>query len=181
MDASTVKSPRKIAVIGNAGAGKTTLSRRLAKIYELPLYHVDTYQFLPDLQMRPFKETVEILIPLQEQDSWIIDGFGPLDILEKRFALADQIIFIDFPLWRHYFWATKRQFQSLGSPRSELPKGISELNLQHVLKLYKTIRQVHEKMRPELLRILERPQNREKLLLIRTLPQWNEAAKAPRP
>ena len=36
---------RKVAVFGNAGAGKSTLARRLAEITGLPLYPIDMIQF----------------------------------------------------------------------------------------------------------------------------------------
>jgi len=38
---------KKVAVFGNAGAGKSTLARRLAEITGLPLYPIDMIQF-PD-------------------------------------------------------------------------------------------------------------------------------------
>ncbi len=152
------KTVKKIAVIGNAGGGKTTLSRRLAQFYQLPLTHVDSIQFLPGMKIRRHAESIALLEKAQAEDAWIIDGFGPLDILEKRLRLADQIIFIDLPLWRHYWWCSKRQIQSLWAPRAELPEGCHEFSLRHTLKLYKNLWQVHKKMRPELLRILSRPE-----------------------
>ena len=103
---------KKVAVIGNAGGGKTALSRRLAQHYNLPLIHVDSIQFVPGMKMRPYKESISILLEREAQDKWIIDGYGPLDIIEKRFLKADHVIFIDFPLWRHYWWCTKRQIQN---------------------------------------------------------------------
>ena len=36
---------RRVAVFGNAGAGKSTLARRLAELTELPLYPIDMIQF----------------------------------------------------------------------------------------------------------------------------------------
>jgi adenylate kinase family enzyme len=165
------QAPRKIAVIGNAGAGKTVLARQLAKRYHLPITHVDSIQFIAGMKIRPHKESIALLTEVQNQESWIIDGYGPLDIIEKRFQLADRIVLIDFPLWRHYWWATKRQIQNLWSPRKELPEGCSELSWEHTKKLYKTIGNVHRLMRPELLRILNRDQNKGKVVWIRNLSQ----------
>lgn len=162
----------KIVVVGNSGGGKTELSRKLAAQLDIPVHHVDSLQFTPDLTIRPHAETIRDLEKIQSCESWIIDGYGPLDILEKRFALADKIIFVDFPIWRHYWWATKRQIKNLWSPRKELPKGASELTLQHTIKLYKSISQVHNKMRPELLRIFSRSENKEKMIYIRTLKDY---------
>ena len=76
---------KKISVIGNACSGKTTLSRKLAERYELPLTHVDSIQFLPGLKLRNPDETRKTLQEISERDMWIIDGYGPLKIIEKRF------------------------------------------------------------------------------------------------
>lgn len=165
---------QKIAIIGNAGGGKTTLSRRLAQLYHLPLTHIDAIQFVDDLKIRPYKESIAILNEIQNQKAWIIDGYGPLDILQQRFQLADKIVFIDLPLWRHYWWCTKRQIKSLWLPRAELPPGSREASWAHTVKLYKTLWRVHKQMRPELLRILARESFRNKVLVIRSLQAWQD-------
>ena len=162
----------RLAIIGNAGGGKTTLGRKLAKIHGFGLHHVDTFQFISGMKIRAHSETIQILNEIQAQKSWIIDGYGPLDIIENRFEMADRIIFIDFPLWRHYWWVTKRQIKSFWSPRLELPAECDELTLAHTIKLYKTIWRMHQKMRPELLRILNRENNKRKLIWVRTYAEW---------
>lgn len=167
----------KIAVIGNGGGGKTTLSRRLGHIYQVPVTHVDSIQFIPGMQIRPMEETRKILSEITAQENWLIDGFGPLDMIEKRFMIADKIIFIDFPLARHYWWCTKRQIKSLWSRRSELPEGCSEASWAHTVKLFKTLWRVHTQMRPELIRILKRDNLRSKVIFVKTLADWNHAFK----
>lgn len=171
------KDIRKIAVVGNAGGGKTTLSRRLAKIHNLPLTHVDAIQFVAGMQIRPHRESIQILKDVQAQESWIIDGYGPLDIIEKRFQSSDRVVFIDFPLWRHYWWCTKRQIQNFWSRREELPEGCDELTFAHTVKLYKTLWRVHKLMRPELLRIFARDNLKGKVLYVRTLKDWKRLSK----
>lgn len=169
----------KIAVIGNACGGKTVLSRRLAEIYRLPLIHVDRLQYAEHLQLKPFKETIQLLQQEQQKASWVIDGFGPLDILEERLKLADAVVMIDLPVWRHYFWAAKRVVKNIFlGQRSELPPHSSERNLRHIAKLFKTIRQIHTKMRPEMLRILNRDVLKKKTILIRDLDQWSSIYKS---
>lgn len=165
----------KIAMIGNSGGGKTKLSRHLGAVYKIPVTHVDSIQFLPGMIIRPMEETRKFLNEIQNQENWLIDGYGPLDMIEKRFALADKIIFIDMPLWRHYWWCAKRQIKSLlGFRRIELPEGCYEATLPHTIKLFKTVWKVHTQMRPELLRILNRPQHKQKLVLMTTFKQYAE-------
>lgn len=171
------RKPQKIAVVGNAGAGKTTLSRRLAEIHSLPLTHVDSIQFLPGMKIRPHAESIAVLQRVHEEKSWLIDGYGPLDIIHDRFAKAECIVFIDFPLWRHYWWCTKRQIQNLWSRRAELPEGCDEVTWAHTVKLFQTLWRVHKKMRPELLRIFERESLQNKVVHIRTLSEWRRVFK----
>lgn len=169
---------RRLAIIGNAGAGKTTLSRILAAHYKLPLTHVDSIQFTEGMNIRPHSESIAILNEIQSREEWLIDGYGPLDILEKRLERAEKIIFIDFPIWRHYWWALKRQIKSLWNPRAELPENCDDATLKQTIKLFRTIWKVHTKMRPEMLRILSRDQFKSKVLLVQTLSDWENVKKA---
>jgi adenylate kinase family enzyme len=171
---------QKISVIGNAGSGKTTLSKALSKIYHLPLTHVDAVQFVSDVELgmkvRAHVESIAILSEVQKQSAWIIDGYGPLDILESRLSAADKIVMIDFPLWRHYFWCSKRQLKNLWSRRPELPADFNEATWNQTIKLFQTLWRVHQGMRPELLRILSREDLASKAIFIRTLQEWKRLA-----
>lgn len=166
---------RRIVIIGNSGGGKTTLSRKLHKIHQLPLHHVDSIQFLPGMKVRNHADSIADLTVIQNQESWIIEGYGPLDILEKRLALADRIVFIDFPLWKHMYWSLKRQlfYMVTRSQRPELPKNCFEGTWAQTRRLFKSIHNVHYQMRPELLRILSREQLKPKVEYINTQKQWD--------
>lgn len=172
---SLISDPSKIAIIGNSCGGKTRLSHFLAKKHQLPLIHVDQIQFMPGLKFRPFAESIQILKAEQAKTSWIIDGFGPLDILEDRLKLADQIIMIDLPIATHYYWAFKRVLKNIFiTQRSELPENSNERNWNHIVKLFKTIHQVHTKMRPEMLRILSREAYKQKTIIIQNTQTLNQ-------
>lgn len=157
----------RIAIIGNVASGKTTLARKLSQEKNIEVTHVDSIQFIKNLKIRPYKETIEILTEIQNKKSWIIDGYGPLDILEKRFELADQIIFLDPPIFKNYIRLALRQIKNIFFPRKELPAECNEICWGHTVKLFKTIHQLHTKMRPELVRILNREIYKKKLLHIR--------------
>jgi adenylate kinase family enzyme len=156
----------RIAIIGNVASGKTTLARQISNTENIEVTHIDSIQYLTDLSLRPYTETIEILNKIHQKPSWIIDGYGPLDILEKRFEICDQIIFLDPPVWKNYFRLILRQIKNIFYPRQELPKNSKEWSLRHTAKLFRTINQQHQKMRPELIRILNREQNKKKLLII---------------
>lgn len=162
----------KIAIVGNSGGGKTILSRKLSEFYKIPVTHIDSIQFLPGMVVRPLDETRKILKEITLQENWLIDGFGPLDLLEERFLMADKIIFIDLPLWRHYWWCTKRQIKSFKVKRAELPEGCNEATLKHTVKLFQTLWRVHKKMKPELMKIFNKEKIKPKMIYIKNLEQW---------
>lgn len=103
----------KIAVIGNAGGGKSILSSYLSERIGVAYYAVDKIQWLPGWRRVPEAEFVEAHDKILAKTQWVIDGFGPWKEVEKRFDHADTIVFVDHPLWLHYWWATKRQVASL--------------------------------------------------------------------
>lgn len=166
--------PKRIAIIGNGGGGKTILSRRLHQIHGMPLTHVDSIQFTAGMIARDREVVGVILDELAEKPEWIIDGFGPLPSIEKRFLMADRIVFVDFPLWQHYWWCTKRQIKSYWSPRTELPEGCDEASLSHTWKLYKIVWRVHRQIRPQLLEIFARESIQPRVFVIKTLADWHK-------
>lgn len=112
---------RKVAIFGNAGGGKSTLARRLAKITGLPLYIIDILQF-PDGRYNAGKvnggqlrneEYQKLHDDLIEEDAWIIDGFENVTLAWKRFEAADTLIYVDLPVTSHYWGVTKRLAQGL--------------------------------------------------------------------
>lgn len=104
---------RKVAVFGNAGAGKSTLARRLAELTRLPLYPLDMVQFKPGGGEVPHAEYLRAHEELLSRDTWIIDGFGCVASAWERFSAADTLIYLDLPLVTHYRWVTKRLLKGL--------------------------------------------------------------------
>jgi len=106
----------KVSVFGNAGGGKSALSRQLAEITGLPLYVLDLIQFRggkyrpaeKDGGKIPDDEYLKIHQDILAQDRWIIDGYGSLPSVWERLAVADTLIYIDLPIYAHYWGVTKR-------------------------------------------------------------------------
>jgi hypothetical protein len=42
-------------------------------------------------------------------ERWIIDGWGPRPSIEERMKLSDTLLFVDLPLWMHFWLAAERQ------------------------------------------------------------------------
>jgi adenylate kinase family enzyme len=99
---------KKVAIFGNAGAGKSTLARRLADLTGLPLYPLDLIQYKRGGGKVPHEDYLKTHAELIGRDEWIIDGFGCAASAWERFGAADTLIYLDLPLSTHYWWVTKR-------------------------------------------------------------------------
>jgi adenylate kinase family enzyme len=107
---------KKVAVFGNAGGGKSTLSRRLAEMTGLPLYTLDIIQFR-DGRYRPDERDggklpddafSSVHRDILSRDEWIIDGYGTLPTVWERLAAADTLVYVDLPILLRYWGVTKR-------------------------------------------------------------------------
>ncbi len=99
---------KRVAVFGNAGARKSTLSKRLASITGLPLYPLDMIAFRAGGGAVPHEEYLKAHADILARDEWIIDGFGCVPSAWERFSKADTLVYIDLPVVTHYWWITKR-------------------------------------------------------------------------
>jgi len=137
---------KKVAVFGNAGAGKSTLARRLAALTLLPLHPLDLIQYRPGGGKFGDEEFRTAHAALLREDEWIIDGFGSLATAWERFAAADTLIYIDLPLATHYWWVTKRLIQGIFVN----PQGWPEASpiWSSTLDSYKVIGRCHRHLTP---------------------------------
>jgi len=89
---------KKVAVFGNTGGGKSTLSKRLSEITGLPLYALDKIQYQSGGAEVPHEEYKHIHEKILATDRWIIDGFGCRETVWLRLNEADSLVFVDLPL-----------------------------------------------------------------------------------
>ena len=143
----------RIVIIGNAGGGKTTLARALSQKLDLPLYMLDSAQWQPGMKLTPINELEKVLKKWTAQERWIIEGFGPMELMPLRFKAADTIIYLDLPLSQHLLWALKRQLQFAFKNRPELPPDSPTLPM--TWQIIKALFKIHFKLRPQLLKMLE--------------------------
>ena len=112
---------KRVAVFGNAGAGKSTLAKRLAELTRLPLHSIDKLQFRDGGEAVVPEDYLKAHAELLRQDEWIIDGYGDAATVWERFATADTLVYIDLPLVTHYWWVTKRLVKGLFVPPEGWP------------------------------------------------------------
>lgn len=138
----------RINVTGNAGSGKSTLSRKMASELGLPLVEMDSLIWQPGWQRTPSDVSRQKLSQLLASDSWVLDGVSRMGRQK-----ADLIIFLDFPrrvcAWR----CTKRNWRYLFTSRPELPEGCPEWRI--ISTLAKIIWAFPHQARPTILRDIE--------------------------
>ncbi len=100
-----------IVVIGNAGAGKSTLARLLARKHGIRHIEIDRLLWQPGWTSTPndiYEGGHREAIAAQ---GWVIDGLGQRASIPARIARATEIILVDMPLWMHFWLAAERQLK----------------------------------------------------------------------
>ena len=87
---------KRILVIGCPGAGKTYFSKRLSKILNLPLVHMDNLYWNKDKTSVDLDTLKARLQPYLEKEEWIIDG-NYHKTLEMRLPYASDVFVLDLP------------------------------------------------------------------------------------
>ena len=146
---------QRIAIIGNAGGGKSVLARRLGEKLAIPVLAFDDLQWQPNWTPTPEAEIEAVHAAWLARPAWIIDGWGNWETLQTRFAAADTIILVDFPIGLHDWWAAKRQFKAaLGLNRGWPPPGCAALPVTK--RLFKLMWAIHRERRPALIDLVYR-------------------------
>jgi len=158
---------QRIAIVGNAGGGKSTLARRLSTALGLPLYEVDGLQWRPGWTPAPADEIASAHARWLAQPAWIIDGWGGWPAMRARFERADTVVLVDFPLAVHYAWALKRQaLAALGRSPHWPPPGCRALPITG--RLLRLMWRIHVHMRPQLLALVEAQRDDRRVVHLRS-------------
>lgn len=85
----------KIIIIGCPGSGKSTFAKKLAKIINIPLYHLDLIWNKEDKTTISREEFDKELERIFKEEKWIIDG-NYQRTLEMRLKESDTVFLLDF-------------------------------------------------------------------------------------
>lgn len=120
-----MNSIKRIAIIGNAGSGKSVLAQKLHTRTKLPLYHLDKYFWQPGWQHPNLEEYKKIHDALCDKEAWIIEGMN-FRCLEYRLQRAELIIFLDIPRYICIWQVIKRTWKYYGKETPSSAPGCAE-------------------------------------------------------
>lgn len=160
---------KKVAVFGNTGGGKSTLSKRLSEITALPVHVLDKIQYRKGGALIPHEEYKLAHEQILVTDQWIIDGFGCMETLWQRLDEADSLVFVDLPLYVHFWWVTKRLIVGYFKP----PAGWPEKSpiLRSSLTSYRVLWLCHKYLTPKYREYIEQAQSIKSVYHIRSTEQ----------
>ncbi len=162
---------KKIAVFGKPGSGKSTLSKNLASATSIKLHALDLIEFNKNgdrVDSKTYNEKHENIL---SSDSWIIDGFGPIESFYKRLDVADTVIYIDLPYVFSYWLVTKRLLKGLVVNPEGWPDGSSIL--KGTFESYKVLKRCPKFWNDSFMQKLEKISTNKSLYVIRTISELN--------
>jgi adenylate kinase family enzyme len=117
--------PQRIMVVGCCGAGKSTLSFKLAEHFDLPLFHLDQLFWKAGWVQTEMDEWIAEHQKIIEQDEWIIDG-NYKSKMKERLEQADLVIFMDLSRLQCLWGIIKRRIKYRGTTRPDMNPGCNE-------------------------------------------------------
>ncbi|MFW2439460.1 MAG: adenylate kinase [Arenicellales bacterium] len=162
---------KKIVVFGKPGSGKSTLSKSLASATEIKLHALDSIVFNKNgsrVDRVTYDEKHESIL---SSDSWIIDGFGPVESFYERLEVADTLIYIELPYIICYWLVTKRLLKGILIKPEGWPDGSSIL--KGTLEGYKVLRICPKFWNKNFMQKLEKISTNKSLYVIRSVAELN--------
>jgi adenylate kinase family enzyme len=163
----TAAQMRKIAIIGPAAAGKSTLAQRLSELLGIPVYHLDALYWRPGWTPTPAAEWEETLRRIVDSDGWIVDGNFTATMIDRLNA-ADTILYLDLPPLVSTFAAIRRRLTHRWNPAPGVQIGSRPMFNAQLFRWIWSFRHDH---RPAFLAMLAEQPPSKRVVILRTRRQ----------
>jgi len=136
---------KKISVVGNSGAGKSTFAKELGETLKIEVYSIDKIYWLSGWKLRDqgnFKIHHDKWL---EKGSWIIEGVGYWREMEQRISESDVVIFLDVPVDLCKKRAERRIKEEMLSANENITTGcvysdVKELQMEAIVNFHNSLR-----------------------------------------
>lgn len=112
-------------IIGQPGAGKSTLARRLGTRTGLPVVHIDRIHWQPGWIERNPAEKSRLARDAEAAERWIFEG-GHSATWPSRLGRADLLILLERPLGLRLWRVIRRAVTGRGRTRPDMADGCPE-------------------------------------------------------
>ena len=144
--------PRRILILGPSGSGKSTVCKRIGRILDIPVVHLDKYYWNPGWVDTPKDEWHDKVRKLIVPKAWVMDG-NYSSTLKIRAKAADTLIFLEMTRRLSYFRVISRYLRNRGRTRSDVTEGCPE---KIDMEFIKWIWNYPSVSKPRILRLLEK-------------------------
>lgn len=121
-----IRNARRILVVGCSGGGKSTLSQKLARHFDLTYISIDRdILWLPGWVQRDRAEQRQRIVEKVAGDRWIMDGTGP-STFDIRVPRSDVVIWVRMPRLLCLWGVVTRWLKYFGRTRPEMAPGCIE-------------------------------------------------------
>jgi adenylate kinase family enzyme len=157
-----------IAILGQAGSGKSWLARELAAILQIPVIHLDRLYWKPGWVPMPEPEWKATQRREVGREAWIADGLQEgRSMPELWLDAADTIVFLDasplFCVWR----VIRRRLR--GEPGPEAPADCEPAPFHRAFpKFLRFLWLYKRRVRPDVLADLDRRQSSQRVAVLRS-------------
>jgi adenylate kinase family enzyme len=135
----------------------------------LPLYILDKIQYRSGGAEVPHDDYKLAHQQILDSDRWIIDGFGCMETLWLRLNEADTLVFVDLPLYVHFWWVTKRAIAGYFNPPDGWPE--NSPILKSSLSSYRVLWLCYKYLTPRYREFIEQAQSSKNVYHIRSSEQ----------